>query len=126
MAKKLQTKVVASYGGHSIKANKSVDLTLKVKYDELEKVVMLLQFLNENIDITIKRQGQKAQQLGTFMLKEVKVDHDGASVVKFNSMIDHVNADDINTMVGEDLMQIKLDADSQYQEDKDEEGEDDE
>jgi hypothetical protein len=98
--KVVKFKSVCKYNGHNIKANSSVDLNLKFAYDELTNYIKLLSLLNENIDVSVKIEDDAVQMLGVFMLKELKVDHDGESIVKFNSMIDHVEADMLNTLVG--------------------------
>ena len=110
MPKELKTRSLAKYNGHSIKTNKAVDLGLKFSYEELPNYIKPIQFLNENVTITIKRGDQKPQRLGTFMVKEIKIDHDGEGIVKFNSMLDYVEADELNTMVGEDIFQVRFEA----------------
>jgi len=110
MSKIIKTMAVGQYGGHSIKNNKSVDITLKFAYSELPNYIKLIQLLNENIDISVKKQDEKSQMLGQFMLKEIRVDHDGEGIVKFNSMIDFVEADNINSLVGNDLFKVRFTA----------------
>lgn len=124
MPKELKTKAVAKYNGHSIKNNKAVDLGMKFAYSELPNYIKLIQFLNENITIMIKRGDAKPQNLGTFMVKEIKIDHDGEGIVKFNSMLDHVEADELNTMVGEDIFQVRFEATTEATDEED--GDDDE
>lgn len=110
MAKELKTKSLAKYNGHSFKQNKAVDLGLKFSYEELPNYIKLIQFLNENITIKVKRPDKEGQILGTFMVKEIKIDHDGEGQVKFNSMLDFVEADEINTLVGDELFKVAFKA----------------
>jgi hypothetical protein len=100
MAKATKVKSLAKYNGHSIKNNKSVDLGMVFAYEELPNYIKLIQFLNENISINVKVEDQESLALGTFMIKEIKVDHDGQGIIKFNSLMDHVEAQNINEIVG--------------------------
>lgn len=122
MPKELKTRSLAKYNGHSIKTNKAVDLGLKFSYEELPNYIKLIQFLNENVTITIKRGDQKPQKLGTFMVKEIKIDHDGEGIIKFNSMLDYVEADELNTMVGEDIFKVMFEATTEATDEEDGDG----
>lgn len=124
MAKKIKTTAVASYNGHSIKTNKNVDLALKFRYDELTNYIQLIQFLNEDVTISVRIEDGKPMNLGSFRVKEIKVDGDGEGIVKFNSMLDFINADFINSLVGTDLIKVMFVA--EVEEDEVEEVEDDE
>lgn len=99
----VKLKTVGAYNGHNIKANKAIDLSLKMKYSELTNYIQLVQLLNENVTIIAKVGEGKAQKLGTFMIKEIKIDHDGEGIVKFNSTLDYVEADNLNGLAGEIL-----------------------
>ena len=121
MAQKVKTKAVASYNGHSIKTNKNVDLAFKFRYDELTNYIQLIQYLNEDVDIVAKVEDGPAKKLGIFRVKEIKIDNDGEGVVKFNSMLDYVNADEINSLVGSDLVKVMFTAEIEEAEDDDEE-----
>lgn len=105
---KVKVRVIAAYNGHNIKPNKNVDLALKCRYDELTNYIQLIQFLNEDVDIVAKVEDGPLKKLGSFRVKEIKVDHDGEGVLKFNSMLDYVNADDINSLVGEELIKVQF------------------
>lgn len=124
MATKVKTTAVASYNGHSVKTNKNVDLALKFRYDELQNYIQLIQYLNEDVTITVKIEDGKPMNLGTFRVKEIKVDNDGEGVVKFNSMLDFVNADFINSLVGTDLIKVLFTAEIEDVEDEEGESED--
>ena len=106
MAKELKTRSLAKYNGHSIKTNKAVDLGFRFSYEELPNYIKLIQFLNENVTVVIKQGDNKPQNLGTFMVKEIKIDHDGEGQVKFNSMIDYIEPDELNTLVGSDIFKV--------------------
>lgn len=121
---KVKTKAIAKYNGHSIKTNKTVDISFKFAYEELPNYIQMVQFLNENVEITVKQNDKKAQKLGTFMVKEIKVDHDGEGIVKFTSMVDHVEANEINDLVSTEPFKIMFSADVEEVEDE-EESEDD-
>ncbi|MCX7924157.1 MAG: hypothetical protein N3B21_19435 [Clostridia bacterium] len=110
MAKEIKVRSLAKYNGHSLKNNKAVDLGLKFAYEELPNYIKLIQFLNENTTITIKRGNNPPQKLGIFMVKEIKIDHDGEGVVKFNSQLDHVEADEITTIVGDEIFKVMFEA----------------
>jgi len=90
------------YKGHSVSANGSVNLTLKAKYSELTTSVKLLQLLNNDVTIKVKKGSDKSQKLGIFRIKSVTIDGDGESVVKFNSIIDYVEIDNVNEIVGDE------------------------
>lgn len=120
MAKKVKTTAVASYNGHSIKTNKNVDLAFKFRYDELVNYIQLIQYLNEDVTVIAKVEDQPAKKLGSFRVKEIKIDNDGEGIVKFNSMLDYVNADDINALVGTDLVKVRFEAEIEEAEEQDE------
>lgn len=113
MPKELKIRSIAKYNGHSLKNNKSVDLSLKFAYEELPNYIKLIQFLNENTTISVKRPDVASQKLGTFMVYEIKIDRDGEGIIKFNSMLDYVNADEITTIVGNDLFKVQFEATSE-------------
>lgn len=110
MAEKVKVKAVGKYDGHSIKANKTVDLKLKFAYDELVNYIQLIQLLNENIIIKVKQSGRKSMNLGTFMVKQIKVDNDGEGKLTFNSMMDYAEVNNINNLVNDELFKIIFEA----------------
>ena len=101
--KEVVIKSICSYNGHNIKPNSSVDISFKFKYDELVNYIRLVQLLNENINIVVKIGDEKPKKLGIFRLKEIKIDDDGEAVIKFNSSLDYVEADNLNGLVNEIL-----------------------
>lgn len=121
--KKVKTKAVCCYNGHNVKPNKNVDLTFKFRYDELTNVLQLYQYLNEDVTILVKIGDDKPRSLGIFRVKNIKSDHDGESVVSFNSMTDFVNVDDINMLIGTELINIMFSAEIEEAEEDEENGE---
>ncbi len=107
MAQTIKIQAECSYNGHNIKANKSIDISFKFKYSELASCVKLLQLLNEDVIIMIKIGAKgKPMRLGSFMIKELKFDSDGESTAKFNSILDFVEAENLNGLAGEVLMAL--------------------
>jgi len=91
MAEEIKIKAIGHYNGHSVKANNMVDLSFKFDYDELFNVMELLKMLGENITVAVKRGDNKPQVLGTFGIKELKVDSEGKPMVRLNSTTDYVD-----------------------------------
>ena len=102
MEKEVKVKAVGLYAGHSVKVNKAVDLGLKFNYDELQNYIQTIQMLNENVTLYVKLGDKKAQKIGMFTIKEIKIDKDGKGVLRFNSQIDYVEVDALNNLVGEE------------------------
>lgn len=120
---KVKVKAVGKYNGHSIKANKTVDLKLKFAYDELVNYIRLVQLLNENVTIKVKQSGKKSMNLGIFMVKQINVSHDGEGSLTFNSMLDYAEADKINKLANDDLFQVIFEAEIEDTEEDSEDGE---
>lgn len=99
--KHIKVKEVVQYGGHSLSANGSVNFTLKAMYSELVNTIQLMQMLNN--DVTIKAKvpgvnGSKPFPLGMFRIRDIKVDGDGESVIKFNGLNDYIEMDNLNIL----------------------------
>ena len=94
----VKVKEVVTYGGHSLKANGAVDFTLKASYSELTNSIKLMQMLNNDVNIKAKVPGGKAMKLGMFRVKQIVVDGDGESVLKFNGLNDHIEMDNLNML----------------------------
>lgn len=94
----IKVKEVVKYGGHSLSANGSVNFTLKAMYDELANSVKLMQMLNNDVSIKAKVPGQKAMKLGIFRVKQIIVDGDGESTLKFNGLNDYIEMDNLNVL----------------------------
>lgn len=109
MEKEIKLKLKGTYGGHSIKTSGVVHVDFSFNYTELIQVVPLIQCLNNNIRIVAKVDDE-VLKLGSYMLNQVKVNHDGTSSVRFNSIIDSIEADNLNKLYGKEKeiqMQIK-------------------
>jgi len=118
--RKVDIKTVCKYNGHSIKANEAVDLSLKFGYDQLVNYIQLVQLLNENINIISKIGDSKPIKLGIYTLKEVKIDNDGEAVIKFNSTLSYVEADNLNKLAGE-MLKVRFKADVEIENDGEDE-----
>lgn len=94
----IKVKEVVVYGGHSMSANGSVNLTLKAQYSELPNSIRMMQLLNNDVDIKAKAPGNKAMRLGVFRVKQIVVDGDGESVLKFNGLSDCIEMDNLNVL----------------------------
>ena len=101
-----KVKVVASYAGHSLRQNGNVDFTLKCQYSELTNYIQLIQMLNNDVNITVKMPSEKPLKLGMFRIKEIKIDGDGEGVIKFNSLNDFVEVNNLNKIVTKELFQV--------------------
>lgn len=110
MEKKVTVKMISSYNGHSIKQNGNVDVALKCTYGELVNAVQCVQLLNNDISLAVKLPDEKPFKLGTFRLKELKIDNDGESVVKFNSQVSFVETDNLNRLVTDGEFQVRLES----------------
>lgn len=94
----ISVKEVVTYGGHNLSANGSVNLTLKASYSELSKTISAMQMLNNDIKIKAKVPGSKAMKLGMFRIKDIKIDGDGESVLRFNTLNDFVEMSNLNLL----------------------------
>lgn len=95
---KVQVREVVTYGGHSLFANGSVNLTLKAGYSELSNTIRTMQMLNNDVTIKAKLPGQKPMALGMFRIKSIGIDGDGESALKFNGLNDYVEMDNLNLL----------------------------
>lgn len=94
----VKVKEVVKYGGHSLSANGSVNLTLKASYSELTNSIQAMQMLNNDVAIKAKLPGGKPMKLGIFRIKQIIVDGDGESVLKFNGLNDYIEMDNLNLL----------------------------
>lgn len=108
MTTAIKVKQVVVYGGHSLKANGAVDFTLKSAYSELVNTIQLMQMLNNDVSIKAKLPGRKAMKLGEFRIKQIVIDGDGESVLKFNGLNDHIEMDNLN------LLPLNTDDDKEF------------
>ena len=75
--KTIKVKEVVTYAGHSLRANGSVNLTVKAMYSELTNSIQMMQMLNNDVDLKAKVADGKPMRLGYFRIQEIKVDGDG-------------------------------------------------
>ena len=106
--KNIKVKQVVVYGGHSLKANGAVDFTLKSAYSELVNTIQLMQMLNNDVNIKAKLPGNKPMKLGMFRIKQIIIDGDGESILKFNGLNDHIEMDNLN------LLPLNTDDDKEF------------
>ena len=116
MEKRVEVKVIGKYNGHSVKANQSVDLSIKAGYDQLSQSVQLLQMLNNDVTIVAKVPDTKPFKLGTFRVQSVNISHDGESAIKFNSMADFTEVDNFTHLIGSEMVVLKVTADIEIEE----------
>jgi hypothetical protein len=119
----IKIKFEAKYQNHSVKANKSVDMSFKMPYSELTNYIQSIQMLNENVTVAGKiGSDKKPAVLGTFMVHAINVDRDGQGTLKINSMLDYVESKNINELAerNEEPLQLFLKAEIDTDEDEDE------
>lgn len=91
----LKVKQIVSYNGHSLSANGSVNFNLNAQYSQLTQSIQLMQMLNNDVTIKAKVSG-KVLKLGVFRIKQITIDGDGESKIKFNGLSDYVEMDNLN------------------------------
>lgn len=94
----IKVKEVVRYGGHSLSANGSVNFTLKASYSELTNTVQTMQMLNNDVVIKAKLPAGKPMKLGMFRIKQLIIDGDGESTLKFNGLNDYIEMDNLNLL----------------------------
>ena len=94
----VKVKEVVRYGGHSLSANGSVNFTLKASYSELTNTVQTMQMLNNDVVIKAKLPTGKPMKLGMFRIKQITIDGDGESTLKFNGLNDYIEMDNLNLL----------------------------
>lgn len=94
----VKIKQVVTYKGHSLSANGSVNFTLKAAYSELPNSIQMMQMLNNDVNIKAKLPGGKPMKLGMFRIKQIVVDGDGESTLKFNGLNDYIEMDNLNLL----------------------------
>ena len=94
----VKVKEVVKYGGHSLSANGSVNFTLKASYSELTNTIQMMQMLNNDVNIKAKLPAGKPMKLGMFRIKQIVIDGDGESTLKFNGLNDYIEMDNLNLL----------------------------
>ena len=121
--KQIRVREVVKYGGHSLSANGSVNLTLKADYSELVNTIQVQQMLNNDVSIKAKLPGGKPMRLGMFRVKSTTIDGDGESTLKFNGLNDYIEMDNLNLLPtkgsGDEMFVVMMEADVEEEDDKD-------
>ena len=94
----IKVKEVVKYGGHSLSANGSVNFTLKARYSELTNTIKIMQMLNNDVSIKAKIPGGSPMKLVVFRVKQITIDGDGESIIKFNGLNDYIEMDNLNLL----------------------------
>lgn len=119
-------KTVAKYGGHNIKPNGSVTVSFKCPYSELPNYLQIVQMLNNDINIDVKKPESKSFGLGVFRLQKMNIDHDGECFLQFNSITDYVEVDNLNKLIvdsKDELFRITLKSEIEVEQDGEDEPE---
>ena len=98
MAIAVKVKEVVKYDGHNVSANGSVNFNLKASYSELVNSIQAMQMLNNDVTIKAKIPGSKVMKLGIFRIKQIVIDGDGESKLKFNGLNDYIEMDNLNLL----------------------------
>lgn len=98
MAIAIKVKEVVKYDGHNVSANGSVNFNLKASYSELVNSIQAMQMLNNDVMIKAKIPGSKVMKLGIFRIKQIVIDGDGESKLKFNGLNDYIEMDNLNLL----------------------------
>lgn len=126
----VRVKEVVKYGGHSLSANGSVNFTLKAGYSELPNSIKLMQLLNNDVYIKAKIPGERPMKLGEFRIKQIVIDGDGESVLKFNGLNDYIEMGNLNLLpmndsdVKEFVVMMEAEIEEENNEDESEEDDD--
>lgn len=94
----VKVKEVVRYAGHSLAASGSVNFNLKASYSELSNTIKTMQMLNNDVVIKAKLPAGKPMKLGMFRVKQIVVDGDGESMLKFNGLNDYIEMDNLNLL----------------------------
>lgn len=117
----VKIKEVVKYKGHNVTANGTVKLSLTAMYSELTNTIQVLQMLNNDVKLVCKLPDTKEPlKLGMFRVKNVIIDGDGESVLKFESINDFVEMNNLNTLVGSDEFRILMEANIESEEEDEE------
>ena len=124
----IRVKEVVKYGGHSLSANGSVNFTLKATYSELTNTIKLMQMLNNDVVIKAKVPSGSPMKLGYFRVKQIVIDGDGESTIKFNGLNDYIEMDNLNLLPMNDsdnkefvvMMEAEIETESEEEEDDEE------
>lgn len=111
-------KEIVSYKGHSVKANGNIDITFSAMFDQLTNSINLLQLLNSDTKIIAKLAGAKPISLGVFTLKSLNINANGESTIKFVSLTDYVEIDNLNEIIAQENFQVKMEGKVETEDEK--------
>lgn len=94
----IKVKQIVQYAGHSLRANGSVNFTVKAMYSELVNSIKMMQMLNNDVSLKARMANGNPVNLGYFRIQEIKVDSDGESTIKFNGISDNIEMDNLNNL----------------------------
>lgn len=94
----IRVKEFVAYKGHSISASGKVTVTFGAMYSELVNTIKLMQMLNNDIVVYAKLPESGPLKLGMFRLKQIVVDGDGESKIKFDGITDYIETDNLNML----------------------------
>lgn len=95
----IKVKEVVECNGYNLSANGAVNFNLKADYSELTNTIKVFQMLNNDVKIKAKISGQnEIINLGIFRIKQITIDGDGESKIKFNSLSDYIEMDNLNLL----------------------------
>lgn len=121
----IKVKEVVTYNGHNLSANGAVNLTLNAMYSELTNTIKVMQMLNNDVTIKARIPNEKPIKLGIFRIKQIVIDGDGESKLKFNSVSDFVEMDNLNQLPlntdDNKLFNVLMEADIEEEEVKEDE-----
>lgn len=121
----IKVQQVVKYGGHSLAASGSVNLTFKAMYSELTKTIELHQMLNNDVTVKAKLPGGRAIKLGIFRISGLNTSGDGCSTIKLNGLNTYVEMDNLNLLPtkqdDEELFVVRYEA--EIEEENEEDGE---
>ena len=106
--KTIKIKEFVKYKGHNVTQNGVVKLNFTAMYSELTKSIQTLQMLNNDIKLVCKMPETDPFTIGVFRIKNVIVDGDGESTLKFESTNDFVEMDNLSKIVVSDEFVILM------------------
>lgn len=94
---KVIVKLEIRYNNLNFRKNGLVELTFKSSYDNIVSTLKLVQLINTNITIKAKIKGE-IFTLGNYYIKNIGIDRDGESTIKFGSEVESVEYDSLNAL----------------------------
>lgn len=117
---KAEVVCIVEYAGHNVLPSGSIDINLKASYSEMTNYLQLYQMLNNDVNISAKVENlSKPIKIGQFRIKQIKTDHDGSATLKFNSITDFVDINNVNELVGQKGFKTRFTAEIQLENDSD-------